>query len=256
MILLWPSVFACSRQTCTPQTTTHPLEPYISNMQNQNNLNEIDLASTRHRFGLSELTFIPDPDTAPTGQTPEDAESDIASALQQICEALELPESELGRVWRESENDAATLPALNIQLHATAANGEEGHYNPTTGQLALIGSTNPLPHEMGHVIDFRLGCDGAPWSWGLEWRDAVLEAPEFRFAARVLDSRLPYRQRYHTTPHELFARAFECFVLDGAAAPGAAPVLEHQNGYPCNEERTILNDAITKLVVSRLQKRS
>ena len=76
-----------------------------------------------------------------------------------------------------------------------------------------------------------------------------LKRPDMKRSRRVRLSDI-----YLATPHETFARAFECFIADNMNAPSAhTPDTSCERTYPQGAERKALGDVIRCEVISQLQ---
>jgi hypothetical protein len=178
-----------------------------------------DTTAITQPFGF-ELAFCPSPTPRPLSRlhTAASAERAVADALGAVCDALQIDGPSL-RNWC-----CGDLPA-RIRFFARARGGKgSGKRQTTGGIIELQGNAQGLPHEIGHAIDFNLGRSITHWwSNGATWRAACRRAPRLMTHWRIMDDVCGRRHSrsgvddYYSSPHEIFARAFEYFVATHAA---------------------------------------
>lgn len=212
--------------------------------------------SLSDRFGLAGITFQRSPPTEPSVLNEETALVELSTGLDVLCTSLCLPNAGLGTLWRERD-PSSNVPQIKVVLWDTHRFGEEGNYAPVCGTVNLFGTLSSLFHEFGHAIDFGLDPNGPPWSHRETWQKALAQdAPDF--CARLMPANRGGRMRlsdvYLAAPHEIFARVFECFILERATTTWRhAPECTDAQLYPQDEERDRLCAHLEHHVSSKLQ---
>lgn len=209
------------------------------------------------RFGLASLEFKSSGITSPLTISQDEALQAIDGGLNAVCTTLDLEPVGLGTCWRAS-SPWPDAPTLKIIAHDTRRFGEDGNYAPACGTINLFGPPSSLSHEFAHAIDFQLtGTEAPPWSHGETWGQALGNAPTF--CANLLPGlerggRVRLSDVYLATPHETFARAFECMIVDNARSQWPhAPDTSCERTYPQGTERKALSDVIKHKVITQLR---
>lgn len=199
-----------------------------------------------------------------------DAFYDIAEALDIDPKSISLPE--------------LSLHGLGIAFGARGRGDAVAHYEPLREVINItkIRGAGSLGHEWGHALDHLIGQTYGCSEFGTEAHghgdvpkslinvmDAIYYGPDGKQTAYYRDSILfdSYYAKaghgYWTSPCELFARAFACYLKDKLAEKGYQN--DYLNGhsdtcvskddtgrtiyaFPCSEERIRINKAISGLV--------
>jgi len=210
------------------------------------------------KFGLAQVVYRP----VELGGLHESLSKDKAfygldEGLRTVCDALKLPCSTLGTCWRQRETLGPEEPVVKLIVWAQRRFAEEGNYAPACGTINLFGTLSSLFHEVAHAIDFQHGKNGVPWSHGELWIGALNGAPEFcgHLLANLQNkSRVRLSDLYLGAPHEIFARAFECLVLERSVAMWAfKPDCSCPKSYPQGIERTVLCEIIENKLIKSLR---
>ena len=139
----------------------------------------------------------------------------LTSDLNALAAGLQIEPEIIGSIGHKRPL-ALGLGARGRNPHAS------GHYEPSTHCANLVrgGLGRAFTHEWGHAIDYTVG-EGKFWSHGPLWQKAVESCPQYLAWSRQRN--MPSRKGgrpdgYWTKPQELFARAFEAFVIVDAGA--------------------------------------
>ncbi len=184
-----------------------------------------------------------------------DALVGLQDGLSLLCKSLQVSEERLGTCWR-AQSTWPQEPILKVKLWQLRKVNEEGNYAPACGTINLFGTLSSLFHEMGHAIDFQHGRNASPWSHSTDWISALDDVPEFcgqRIEKLKSHGRVKMSDIYLATPHEFFARAFECFVVERDGARWShKPDCSCPKTYPQGWEREHLCAVIERHVMTRL----
>lgn len=227
-------------------------------MTREENSAELIEDEIAQRFGLAQVIYRPgDPGGLEDGLSKVEALSGVDEGLSAVCDALELQRSGLGRCWRAREKLGRDAPVVKVCVWAGCRFLEEGNYAPACGTINLFGTLSSLFHEVAHAIDFQHGNNGVPWSHGEIWIRALNGTPEF--CGQLLDlvqnrSRVRLSDMYLAAPHELFARAFECLLVERSGKSWRfQPDCSCSKSYPQGIERDKLSDIIDSDLVNSLR---